>query len=275
MKTICTTEQECKSFLEKREIKLELMDLIYNEYVLIGRHVGQYKGEGLIKLCKFQEKSGDFTIPMPKQNFAYVAAVNACTDPDIPLVVLRGAAGSGKTTAALSAAAYCTDSLGMTISFIKENCPSTDYPLGFLKGSLEDKERPLFSYLDGVIEFINQATRHKEYALDQSIISIETPSFILGKTFRDTFVIVDESQNINPQIIELIVTRAGSNCKMIFVGDENQTYNQKTTQNSGLGFLCKVMNGSKYFASVNLGVSDLRSPLVKEFLIRKEAYLEK
>lgn len=174
------------------------------------------------------------------------------------------------TSLALASALHLYKGGKHEIIFVKENCLSTEFPLGFLKGDLEEKKLPVFQYLDSVINFVNSGSKSKFSPED---IRIETLGYLLGETFDNAIIIVDEAQNLTETNIDLLVTRVGKNSKMFILGDNDQIYNRKSRDLSGLDYLKKVMTGSKMFAHVNL-YKCLRSGLAAEFLERKRKYRE-
>jgi len=64
-----------------------------------------------------------------------------------------------------------------------------------------------------------------EYLNASGIIEIEALTFIRGRTFQDTFLIIDEAQNLTPHETKTIITRAGNNTKLVLTGDPFQIDN--------------------------------------------------
>ena len=100
--------------------------------------------------------------------------------------------------------------------------------------------------------------------MEEDIIEIAPISFMRGRTFVKSCVIVDESQNITKTQMEMILSRLGVNSKMILTGDISQT-DLKNKKDSGLPYLFNMSN------SINgLGVYELktnhRHPIVEDIL---------
>jgi PhoH-like ATPase len=82
---------------------------------------------------------------------------------------------------------------------------------------------------------------------------IEALAFIRGRSLSDTYVIVDEAQNLTPHEIKTIITRAGEGCKMVFTGDVQQIdAPYLDMQSNGLAYMIDKMKGQEIFQHVNL-----------------------
>jgi phosphate starvation-inducible PhoH-like protein len=62
-----------------------------------------------------------------------------------------------------------------------------------------------------------------EYMLDEQIVEIAPLAFMRGRTFKNSWIILDESQNATPSQMKMILTRIGENSKIIVTGDIEQT----------------------------------------------------
>jgi predicted ribonuclease YlaK len=257
--------EDCHNiFLKDTKLEYQEEGLKENEFVRINGHLGIYK-EGSVKLCEIQPKNG-YVVPIPKDNYPYLAAINACIDRSIPMVCIRGAAGTGKTICSLSGILYLWKFLPeIELIVIKENVMATEYPLGFNKGTLSEKKTPVFQYLRSALDFI------KNHNISLSSIRQETLAYLLGETFSNSYVIVDEAQCLTRRNIDLLATRIGKNSKIIFLGDNDQNYGK--SKETGLDYLRDIMDGSKYFVDVELTDSTLRGELVQEYLNRRNVYL--
>jgi PhoH-like ATPase len=218
------------------------------------------------------QPKGKFVLKLPENDMEYLSAINACLDPTIPLVSITGRAGSGKSTAAMASLVQLWQKEPeLELILVKENILSTANSLGYVKGSIEEKKEPIFKYIESVLNFINKNT--KVMTMRSNSIRTETIGYLLGETFSNAYIIVDEAQNLTPQNIDLLVTRVGKNAKIIFVGDTDQNYNRSNKLDNGLTYLNNVMNGSGLYTNIKLLNSSLRSVLVQEFLDRRDKYL--
>ncbi|MDO4672304.1 PhoH family protein [Falsiporphyromonas endometrii] len=190
-----------------------------------------------------------------EQTFAF----EVLKDPDIKLVALSGKAGTGKTLLALAAALEESESYKQ-ILLARPIVSLANKDLGFLPGDEKAKVapymQPLFDNLN-VIKFQlnNNATSLKridDLQKEERLI-IEALAFIRGRSLSSAFCIIDEAQNLTPQEIKTIITRAGEGTKMVFTGDIQQIDSPYLdAQSNGLAYMIDKMKGQQIFAHVNL-----------------------
>jgi PhoH-like ATPase len=85
------------------------------------------------------------------------------------------------------------------------------------KGMIETKD-----------EYLSKSQMHDatiDYLKSSKMLEIEALTYIRGRTLMDTYLVVDEAQNLSPHEIKTIITRAGVNSKMVFTGDLKQIDN--------------------------------------------------
>ena len=99
--------------------------------------------------------------------------------------------------------------------------------------------------------------------MDDHGIELLPLSMIRGDTFHHAFILVDEAQNLTPNEVKTIVSRAGEDTKIVFTGDINQIDVQYLTkETSGLSHLIERFRGQNYFAFIEMQKS-VRSPLAE------------
>lgn len=104
----------------------------------------------------------------------------------------------------------------------------------------------------------------------QETISFWSTSFIRGTTFDNAVIIVDEFSNLNFHELDSIITRVGTNCRIIFSGDVAQTDLIKQNERTGILDFMQILQALDSFDIVEFGLDDIvRSGLVKEYLISK------
>jgi phosphate starvation-inducible protein PhoH and related proteins len=148
-------------------------------------------------------------------------------NPDTHIVVGTGPAGTGKTYLAMLAAIKALKS--QEIDKILMTRPAVgveDEKHGFLPGDINAKmepwTRPLFDVLR---EFYT--AKEITHMLDEQIIEIAPLAFCRGRNFKNSFVILDESQNCTPNQLKMIMTRIGVGTKIVITGDIEQTDRKK------------------------------------------------
>ena len=186
-------------------------------------------------------------------------AMHALMDPEISLVALTGRAGTGKTLLAL-ASALQQRHVYQQIYLARPLVALSDKDMGYLPGSAREKidpfMRPLYDNLDVIKRQFS--TTSKDYQRIEAMLKEEklyiTPlAYIRGRSLTDVFFIIDEAQNLTPQEIKTIITRAGNNVKLVFTGDIYQIDSPYLdARSNGLSHLTNKMKGQKVFAYVNL-----------------------
>ena len=193
------------------------------------------------------------------RNAEQAFAFEVLNDPEIKLVALTGKAGTGKTLLALAAA------LGKLADYkqillARPIVALSNKDLGFLPGDAKEKVapymQPLFDNLNVIKhQFAAGSTEVKrlEDMQKNEQLVIEALAFIRGRSLSETYCIIDESQNLTPNEIKTIITRAGEGTKMVFTGDIQQIDQPYLdSQSNGLVYMIDRMKGQNLFAHVNL-----------------------
>ena len=170
-------------------------------------------------------------------------AMFALLDPDIHLVNLTGAAGSGKTILALAAAIEQT-MVSKTYRRIiaTRSTQGLDEDIGFLPGTEKEKMEPWLGAITDNLEALHmddESTHGSvDYILDRVPLQFKSLNYIRGRSFQQSFILIDESQNLTPHQIKTIITRAGTGSKVVCLGNLAQidTPNLNATS-SGLTYL--------------------------------------
>ena len=206
--------------------------------------------------------------------------LEALLDDDFPLVVVKGNAGTGKTFCALAAGLQKTEveDRYSRILVTRSVTAAGEEKYGFLPGDIEDKLSP---YLAGIKDNLSilihgsdkkKSKQDKEYYEDgtnyfeRGIVQIQAIGFLRGRSIVDTYFIIDETQNIEPDTIKSIVTRAGEGSKFIFLGDPTQVDNPNLTERyNGLVYLSEKYKDDPLCAQVTLTDNEsVRSKLARE-----------
>lgn len=144
---------------------------------------------------------------------------------NVEATVVQGVSGVGKTTVVVQTALKM---LGENneynkIIFVKNPTESGDDKIGYLKGDENEKLQAHFESMRSVfLEFMSLGVL--ESAEKNDNIEFLIPNFVQGRTFKNAIVIIDESQNMSPQTLKLVMERCGDDTKLIVLGDKAQTY---------------------------------------------------
>jgi phosphate starvation-inducible PhoH-like protein len=182
-----------------------------------------------------------------------------------PVVVLKGMAGSGKTLVAVQAALDMLFSREVEKIIITRPTVAKE-DIGFLPGDLKEKMDPwLAPIYHNLYALYSKDKVDKE--LENGNIEIVPFAFMRGRTFLNSFVIVDEAQNVTHDQMETVIGRLGKNSKMTICGDLAQI-DLKIKKDTGFSFLSRIEEQVKGFRVVELKQNhrhEIVSPILKVY----------
>ena len=193
------------------------------------------------------------------RNLEQKFAMDACLNPDIPLVSLTGGAGTGKTLIALASALEQANEYDQII-LTRPTVVLGGQDIGFLPGDQKSKMSPYVQPLMDNLEVIRhcfrpgskQAQRLDAMVREEKLV-ISPLAYIRGRSLGKVYFIVDEAQNLTPHEVKTIITRAGEGTKMVFTGDIFQIDQPYLDQwSNGLTHLGEKMRGQALFEHVFL-----------------------
>lgn len=188
-------------------------------------------------------------------------------------LICFGPAGTGKTyvIAAKAAQMYLKGQIKQIV-VTRANVP-TGRSLGFFPGTVEEK---MMVWVLPVIQVLKLYLGDAVFdiALKRGDIILQPLETIRGMSFSDTFVIVDEAQNIEIPEIKALLTRIGENSKVILNGDVTQ---KDLSVSSGLEFVINSIDSNKVLRDMTyvceFGVDDIvRSEICKQWVIHFNNY---
>ena len=185
------------------------------------------------------------------------------------VTLLAGQAGSGKTLLACNIA---LDGLfrRMYDKVIITRPTVSKEEIGFLPGDLREKMDPWVQPIYQNMFLLYDKVKVEKY-IEDSLIEIVPVSFMRGRTFVNSIVIVDEAQNVTHEQMEMIVTRLGKYSKMIICGDTHQV-DLKKKEESGFKFLYTAAKKIKNMESITLTTNN-RADIVQDLIdYYNEAY---
>lgn len=185
------------------------------------------------------------------------------------ITLVTGPAGTAKTfTACYAASELLRDGLIKKIYITKPTETIGSHDLGALPGTLDEK---LNVYLECFIHNFKEIIEghHLKNLLEEKIIEFKPVQYIRGLTFKDCVLIIDESQTFDIKELMAIVTRLGSNCKMLFLGDVNQ--NDIDKKYVGLNIFKEIIQNLPLVSAFEFERKDImRDPLLIEITDRYE-----
>jgi phosphate starvation-inducible PhoH-like protein len=181
---------------------------------------------------------------------------------DNTITLLGGSAGSGKTLLACNVA--LDGLLRRQYDKIIITRPTVSKEeIGFLPGDLREKMDP---WVQPIYQnFFSLYDKVKiEKLIDDGKIEIVPVSFMRGRTFLDSMIIVDEAQNVTHEQMEMITSRLGLRSKMMVCGDAQQT-DLKKKSDSGFKFLYSAATKVKNLEAITL-TANHRNEIVEDLL---------
>lgn len=183
------------------------------------------------------------------------------------ITICNGPAGTGKTFIAIGIALNLLknpENSYKTIYLVKSVTTLKNEELGFLKGNLKEKIEPfMWSFFINFEKLIEKSTLNM--LLDAEIIKPFPLAYMRGASLDDCIIIGDEFQNVNLDNSRTQMTRIGSNCKLILLGDENQI-DMKNKHESSLSKIIKLFNETPKIGTISMCSKDtnVRNPLITE-----------
>ena len=193
------------------------------------------------------------------RNAEQTFALHAVMNPEVPLVSISGAAGTGKTLLALAGALEQRRQYRQ-IYMARPIVPLSNRDIGYLPGDVKSKVNPFMQPLwDNLNVIKNQfGEKQREFkALDEMVekekLHIVPLAYIRGRSFSNVMFIVDEAQNLTPHEVKTVITRAGEGTKVVFTGDVYQIDTPYLDASSnGLSYLIDRIKNNPLYAHVNL-----------------------
>lgn len=209
---------------------------------------------GLIERVEKQSVYG----VMPR-NAEQAFAVHALMNPNIRLVTMQGVAGTGKTLIAIASALEQRRSYRQ-IYITCPIVPMGNRDIGYLPGDIKSKLDPYMQPYWDNLNFIKDLHIHDEKnarrideMMEKEKIAIAPLAYIRGRSLAKVFFIVDEAQNLTPHEVKTIISRAGDDTKIVFMGDIHQIDTPYLdAESNGLSYLIDSIHSNPLFAHVNL-----------------------
>jgi len=216
-------DNEIDQFFEKKSIDVSIDCLYDNEYIIGkgtagGSFLGRYQ-KGTIRVIPSHASN---KIGFEAKNKEQTFAIDLLMDPTVELVTLSGIAGSGKT--------YITLMTGLEQVFndhyeriiVTRSIQPVGRDLGYLPGDVNDKMAPWMSPIYDNIRYAFKDMEYFEMMQKKGMLEIAPLSYMRGRTFNNSFLIVDEAQNATIHELKTIITRVGKGSKIVLLGDIDQ-----------------------------------------------------
>lgn len=251
--------EEINQLYEDLSNGINNFNLIENQYVIIHE-------KGKKKPLEFRyskNKLEDLKLPSSKVikgvNSQQRCALDLLNNNDIPIKIIAGAYGSGKS--------YLTTKMGLYHIFDKgtygkmlllRNPLGSGEEIGFLPGNKDEKIADFFKCIE---QYVDPSITKDKNIYDY--IKKDIPFYIKGMSYGSTYVLVDESEDMDLKILKLIGSRIESDSCVVFCGDYKQS-EYKYQHNNGLYQLIEKLKGNPLVGIVVMD-EDVRSEASKVF----------
>lgn len=251
------------------EVPEHILDFAHNTFMVV-KSSSQAKKSTLCRWNATQKKmllideSTFEDVKFKPRNKEQRFAMWALLSDDVKLLTVTGLAGSGKTFVALMAAISQIEAGKYDRLVITRNMEPVGRDIGYLPGTAEEKMAPWLAPILDNMRYQFRDPLKFENMKEKGQVEIAPLSFIRGRTFANSIILVDESQNASIHELKTIITRVGEGSKVILIGDTDQIDTPYINrQTNGLSIVAKKMRNSKLTAHIHLP-SGVRSGLATE-----------
>jgi len=218
----------------------------------------------IVDFGKYKKRNNNVVL-LPK-NLKQEDYIELLDNNKLDIVFAIGPAGTGKTMLAVLAALRALKNGDCEKIVITRPAVSVDEQHGFLPGTLLEKMAPWTRPIFDVIEEY-YSPKDIEAMIADNVIEVAPLAFMRGRTFKNAYILFDESQNSTPNQMKMLLTRLGEHSRILVTGDLAQ--HDRTFEENGLkDFMIKLQeSNSNRIGMVRFEQSDVeRHPTVGEIL---------
>ncbi len=188
-------------------------------------------------------------------------ALDLLMDDEIGIVSLGGRAGTGKSALALCAGLELVMErrAHRKVVVFRPLYAVGGQELGYLPGSESDKMQPWAQAVFDTLSAIASPAVVEE-VLARGMLEVLPLTHIRGRSLHDSFVIVDEAQSLERNVLLTVLSRLGTNSRVVLTHDVTQRDNLLVGRHDGIAAVIEALKGHPLFAHVTLTRSE-RSPI--------------
>lgn len=188
-------------------------------------------------------------------------ALDLLLDPGVGIVSLGGRAGTGKSALALCAGLEAVMERGAhrRVVVFRPLYAVGGQELGYLPGSENEKMQP---WAQAVFDTLGAVASQEiiDEVIDRGMLEVLPLTHIRGRSLHDSFVIVDEAQSLERNVLLTVLSRLGSGSRVVLTHDVAQRDNLRVGRHDGVAAVIEKLKGHPLFAHVTLTRSE-RSPI--------------
>jgi len=188
-------------------------------------------------------------------------ALDLLLDPEVGIVSLGGRAGTGKSAMALCAGleAVMERRQHKKVVVFRPLFAVGGQELGYLPGNESEKMQPWAQAVFDTLGAVTSADVIEE-VLSRGMLEVLPLTHIRGRSLHDAFVVVDEAQSLERNVLLTVLSRIGAGSRVVLTHDVAQRDNLRVGRYDGVVAVVEKLKGHPLFAHVTLTRSE-RSPI--------------
>ncbi|MBW1602807.1 PhoH family protein [Streptomyces sp. JJ66] len=222
-----------------------------------GRALGRVTADGRVRLVRGDREAFGIHGRSAEQRIA----LDLLLDPDVGIVSLGGRAGTGKSALALCAGleAVLERRQHSKVMVFRPLYAVGGQDLGYLPGTADEKMNP---WAQAVFDTLSAVTSREviEEIVARGMLEVLPLTHIRGRSLHDAFVIVDEAQSLERNVLLTVLSRIGQDSRVVLTHDVAQRDNLRVGRYDGVVAVVEKLKGHPLFAHVTLTRSE-RSPI--------------
>jgi PhoH-like ATPase len=250
-------DQVSQLYDKERLLTRAVQDLPVNTNLVIhserGSALGRVSGRGELKLVR-----GDRDVfGLHGRSAEQRLAIDMLLDKEVGIVSLGGSAGTGKSALALCAGleAVLERQQHKKIMVFRPLYAVGGQDLGFLPGDHGEKMNPwgqaIFDTLGSVV-----SQNVLDEVVDRGLLEVLPLTHIRGRSLHDAFVIVDEAQSLERNVLLTVLSRVGQNSRVVLTHDVAQRDNLRVGRHDGVASVIEALKGHALFGHITLTRSE-------------------
>ncbi|WP_181788015.1 PhoH family protein [Streptomyces phytophilus] len=222
-----------------------------------GRALGRVTPDGRIRLVRGDREVFGIHGRSAEQRIA----LDLLVDEDVGIVSMGGRAGTGKSALALCAGleSVLERRQHQKVMVFRPLYAVGGQELGYLPGTEAEKMSP---WAQAVFDTLSAVTSREviEEVIARGMLEVLPLTHIRGRSLHDSFVIVDEAQSLERNVLLTVLSRIGTNSRVVLTHDVAQRDNLRVGRYDGVVAVVEKLKGHPLFAHVTLNRSE-RSPI--------------
>ncbi|WP_353827329.1 PhoH family protein [Agromyces sp. SYSU T0242] len=269
MAELALGSNEMASLYEHDRLETDVRGLPVNTGLVIhsdrGSALARVTGEHEVRLVRGDREAFGLHGRSAEQRLA----IDLLLDPEVGIVSLGGRAGTGKSALALCAGleAVLERQQHKKIMVFRPLYAVGGQELGYLPGDQGEKMNP---WAQAVFDTLGALVSDNvlDEVVDRGILEVLPLTHIRGRSLHDAYVIVDEAQSLERNVLLTVLSRVGQNSRVVLTHDVAQRDNLRVGRHDGVASVIETLKGHPLFAHITLTRSERSAiaALVSEML---------